>query len=98
MKKLRSPGLIVRKCVASLALLPLVACPCFGKRKDAVVIVKNDGRFTGEIKALQYEELIFKSDYMRASSHLGLGQVDALQSMDTFIAGLSNGERVTGFI
>jgi len=31
MKKLGSSGLIVPKCAASLALLVLIACPCFGK-------------------------------------------------------------------
>ena len=96
MKKLRSSGLIVRKCVASRALLPPVACPRFGKRKDDVVIMKNGDKFTGEIKPLQYGELILKSDYMKDSVHLDWRQVDVLQSKDTFIAGLSNGERVTG--
>jgi hypothetical protein len=35
---------------------------------------------------------------MKDSVHLDGRQVDVLQSMDTFIVGLSNGERVSGFI
>ena len=58
MKKLGSSGLMVRKYTAALAFVLLLACPSFGKRKDDVVIMKNGDKFTGEIKALQYGELI----------------------------------------
>ena len=84
MKKLRNSGLIVRKCVASLTLLPLVG-PCLGKRKDDVVIMKNGDQFTGEIKALQYGEEILKSDYVNDSAHLVWRRVDVLQSRGTLL-------------
>jgi hypothetical protein len=98
MKKLGGSGLMVHKHAAALALVLLLASPAFGKRKDDVVIMKNGDKFTGETKALQYGVLIFKSDYMKDSVHLDWRQVETLQSKDTFIVGLSNGERVTGFI
>jgi putative salt-induced outer membrane protein YdiY len=83
---------------ALIALLLLSACPLFGKRKDDVVVMNNGDKFTGEIKGLQYGELIFKSDYMKDSVHLDWKQVKTLQSQDTFIVALSDGERLTGFI
>jgi len=92
-----SSSLVLRH-AASLALLLLLTCPSFGKRKDDVVIMKNGDKFTGEIKALQYGELIFKSSYMKDNVHLDWKQVKTLQSQDAFIVGLSDGERVTGFI
>lgn len=72
--------------------------PLFAKRKDDVVIMNNGDRFTGEIKELRYGELIFQSDYMKDSVHLDWKRVQALQSKDTFIVELSDGERVTGTI
>src|SRR5438270_5793088 len=75
-----------------------VTSPLYGKRKDDVVIMKNGDKFTGEIKALQYGELVFKSDYMKDSVHLDWKRVDSLQSKDTFIVSLTNGTRVTGLI
>jgi len=83
---------------ALIALLLLFACPLFGKRKDDVVVMKNGDRFTGEIKSLQYGELIFKSSYMKYDVHLDWKEVDSLQSQDTFIVALSEGARVTGLI
>src|SRR5215469_2203454 len=88
----------VRKCAAGLTLLLLMVGSVFGKRKDDVVVMKNGDKFTGEIKSLQYGELIFKSGYMKESVHLDWKEVRTLQSQDTFIVTLSNGERVTGFI
>lgn len=82
---------------AVLAVL-LLACPASGKLKDDVVVMKNGDKFTGEIKALQYGELIFKAGYMKDDVHLDWRQVEALQSKDKFIVGLSDGKRVTGFI
>lgn len=76
----------------------LCSYPSFGKRNDDVVTMKNGDRFTGEIKALQYGELIFKSDYMKDSVHLDWKRVKTLQSKDTFIVSLTNGTRVTGLI
>jgi putative salt-induced outer membrane protein YdiY len=58
----------------------------------------NGDKFTGEIKSLQYGELIFKSDYMKESVHLDWKKVKTLQSKDTFIVGLTNGTRVIGLI
>lgn len=81
-----------------VALMLLCASPLFGKRKDDVVIMNNGDRFTGEIKELQYGELIFKSDYMKDSVHLDWKSVKTLQSKDTFIVSLTNGTRVTGLI
>ena len=89
---------VVLKHTAVISLLLLFTCPLFAKRKDDVVTMKNGDKFTGEIKALQYGELIFKSDYMKDSVHLDWKEVEALQSKDTFIVSLSDGQRVTGFI
>jgi putative salt-induced outer membrane protein YdiY len=86
------------RCRTLIAFLLLFACPLFCKRKDDVVLMKNGDKFTGEIKGLQYGELIFKSDYMEDSVHLDWKQVEALQSRDTFIVSLSDGKRITGFI
>jgi putative salt-induced outer membrane protein YdiY len=98
---MRKPALLtpdLLKRTVLIALLLLSACPLFGKRKDDVVVMKNGDKFTGEIKALQNGELIFKSDYMKDSVHLDWKQVATLQSKDTFIVALTSGERVTGFL
>jgi putative salt-induced outer membrane protein YdiY len=89
---------ILLKRHAVIALMLLLACPLFGKRKDDLVIMENGDKFTGEIKSLQYGELIFKSDYMKDSVHLNWKKVKSLQSKDTFIVSLTNGTRVTGLI
>ena len=81
-----------------IVLMLLFACPLFGKRKDDVVIMTNGDKFTGEIKALQYGELVFKSDYMKDSVYLDWKRVRSLESKDTFIVSLTNGKRVTGLI
>jgi hypothetical protein len=60
--------------------------------------MENGDRFTGEIKALQYGELIFKSDYMEDSVHLDWKNVRTVQSKDTFIVSLSDGQRVSAYI
>ena len=84
---------------ASVAVLVLIiVCPSFSKRKDDLVIMTNGDKFTGEIKGLQYGELIFKSDYMKDSVHLDWKRVDVLESKDTYIVALSNGQRITGLI
>lgn len=89
------PVLIRRVVVVTLLLL---ACPLFGKRKDDVVVMKNGDKFTGEIKSLQGGELVFKSDYMKDSVHLDWNRVESLESQDTYIVDLTDGQRVTGFI
>jgi len=89
---------ILLKCCTLIALMLLLACPLFGKRKDDVVVMTNGDKFTGEIKSLQYGELVFKSDYMKDSVHLDWKKVKTLQSKDTFIISLTNGTRVTGLI
>jgi putative salt-induced outer membrane protein YdiY len=89
---------ILLKCCALIAVMLLCAFPSFGKRKDDVVIMTNGDKFTGEIKSLQYGELIFKSDYMKDSVHLDWKRVKSLESKDTFIVSLTNGTRVTGLI
>lgn len=81
-----------------LVLLLLSVTPSFAKRKDDQVVMKNGDKFTGEIKGLQYGELIFKSDYMEDSVHLDWKEVDSLRSQDVYIVSLSNGQRVTGLI
>ena len=81
-----------------IAAFLLCACPLYGKRKDDVVTMKNGDKFTGEIKALQNGELIFKSDYMKDSVHLDWKRVETLQSKDSFIVSLTNGTRLTGSI
>jgi putative salt-induced outer membrane protein YdiY len=80
------------------ALLLLSVYPAVAKRKDDVVIMKNGDKFTGEIKGLQYGELIFKSDYMKDSVHLDWKEVEVLQSKDTYIVALTDGRRLTGTI
>lgn len=94
----RAPFFHAHKNTALVALLLLVACPVFGKRNDDVVVMKNGDKFTGEIKSLQYGELVFKAGYMKDSVHLDWKQVKSLESRDMFIVTLSDGERVTGFI
>ena len=89
---------IRRKSCVLIATMLLLASPLYGKRKDDVVTMKNGDKFTGEVKALQYGELIFKSDYMKDSVHLDWKKVESLQSKDTFIVSLTNGTRVTGLI
>jgi putative salt-induced outer membrane protein YdiY len=92
-----STPVLLRRTVL-IALLLLSACLLFGKRKDDVVVMKNGDKFTGEIKSLKYGELIFKSDYIKDSVHLDWKRVETLQSQDTLIVALSDGERLTGFI
>lgn len=85
--------------LAVLSALPvLITSPLFGKRKDDVVVMQNGDKFTGEIKGLENGELVFKSDYMTDSVHLDWRKVEVLQSQDTFIVALSNGERITGLM
>jgi putative salt-induced outer membrane protein YdiY len=88
----------LRKRVMLITVLLLTASPLFAKRKDDVVVMKNGDTFTGEIKGLQYGELIFKSDYMKDSVHLDWKEVASLRSQDVYIVALSNGRRVTGVI
>jgi len=83
---------------ALIAIALLITCPLFGKSKDDVVIMENRDRFTGDIKGLQFGELIFKSEYMKDSVHLDWKKVRTVQSTDTFIVSLSDGQRVTGYI
>jgi putative salt-induced outer membrane protein YdiY len=98
MKKQVWLDLIALKYAVPLGVVLLCAGSSFGKRKDDVVIMNNGDKFTGEIKELQYGELVFKSSYMKDDVHLDWKEVKTLQSQDTFIVGLKDGERVTGFI
>jgi putative salt-induced outer membrane protein YdiY len=84
--------------MAVIALLLMLSCPLFAKRKDDVVVMQNGDRFTGEIKKLDHGELLFKSDYMTDSVHLDWKRVKQLESKDTFIVTLQSGDRVTGRI
>jgi len=84
--------------IVLLVLSLSYAYPLLAKRKDDVVVMTNGDKFTGEIKSLRYGELIFKSDYMKDSVHLDWKRVETLQSQDTFIVALSDGERLTGLI
>jgi putative salt-induced outer membrane protein YdiY len=86
------------KVSAILCLLVFVVNSASGKRKDDVVVMKNGDTFTGEIKDLEYGELIFKSSYMKDSVHLDWKRVQSLRSKDTFIIVLSDGRRLTGTI
>lgn len=83
---------------ALAALIVIIVCPSFCKRNDDVVIMTNGDTFTGEIKGLQYGELIFKSDYMKDSVHLDWKRVERLESKDTYIVTLNDGQRITGLI
>jgi putative salt-induced outer membrane protein YdiY len=89
---------IVFKTTVVFALALLSVSPAFGKRKDDVVVMKNGDKFTGEIKGLQYGELMFKSGYMKDSVHLDWERVADLESKDTYIVTLSDGRRITGTI
>src|ERR1700716_1417644 len=93
-----SSTLVLLRPTLLIAFLLLFAYPLFAKSKDDVVVMKNGDKFTGEIKNLQYGELVFKSGYMKDSVHLDWKEVATLQSKDTYIVSLRNGERVTGFI
>jgi putative salt-induced outer membrane protein YdiY len=97
-KPLKLSPAVLLKYTGLVALVLLFACPLYGKRKDDVVIMNNGDKFTGEIKALQYGELIFKSNYMKDSVHLDWKMVKTLQSKDAYIVSLSDGKRVTGLI
>jgi putative salt-induced outer membrane protein YdiY len=79
-------------------LLLLFASSLFAKRKDDVIVMNNGDRFTGEIKSLQYGELVFKSDYMEESVNLDWTRVKTLESKDLYIVTLSDGKRWTGLI
>jgi len=98
MKLLISSQFALIKPAGLVILVLLCAYPSFGKRKDDVVNMKNGDRFTGEIKGLQYGELVFKSDYMKDSVHLDWERVEVLESKDTYIVALSDGQRITGII
>src|SRR5213075_2300048 len=76
----------------------LVVSLARAKRKDDVVVMNNGDTFTGEVKELQYGELVFKSDYMKDSVRLNWKQVRSLRSKDNFIVALSDGRRVKGTI
>jgi putative salt-induced outer membrane protein YdiY len=97
MTKLGLVGPVALRRAVLLALM-LSAYTALGKRKDDVVVMKNGDKFTGEIKSLENGELSFKASYMKDDVHLDWREVEALQSKDTFIVGLSDGKRVTGFI
>jgi len=91
-------GVKLRPFILVVAVVFLVPFVAFAKRKDDVVVMQNGDRFTGEIKGLQYGELIFKSDYMKDSVHLDWERVDVLESKDNFIVALNDGQRITGQI
>jgi putative salt-induced outer membrane protein YdiY len=97
MKTLGLAGPVALRRAILLALM-ISACTALGKRKDDAVVMKNGDKFTGEIKSLEYGELIFKASYMEDDVHLDWREVEGLQSKDTFIVGLTDGRRVTGFI
>jgi putative salt-induced outer membrane protein YdiY len=97
----RESGRIVialRRLALYCGLCALLTGALFGKRKDDIVVMKNGDKFTGEIKSLAYGELVFKSDYMADSVHLDWKKVKRLESKDTFIVTLSNGDRLTGVL
>ena len=92
-----SQAVLLRSAVISTVVL-VTACPLFSKRKDDMVVMSNGDTFTGEIKGLRYGELIFKSGYMKDSVHLDWKQVEVLESKDTYIVALTDGQRITGLI
>jgi putative salt-induced outer membrane protein YdiY len=98
MKIQRWSGSFVLSHAALMVLLLLLPTSSIGKRKDDVVVMTNGDKFTGEIKTLQYGELVFKSGYMKDDVRLDWKQVKILQSQDAFIVGLSDGKRITGLI
>jgi hypothetical protein len=63
----------------------------WSKHKDDVVVMKNGDRITGEIKSLQYGELIFKASYMEDSVHLDWAEVARLESKDSYLISMVDG-------
>src|SRR5436189_1606350 len=101
MRSMREQVPWVQVCVDAVrvgCLLFLVVSLARAKRKDDVVVMNNGDTFTGEVKELQYGELVFKSDYMKDSVRLNWKQVRSLRSKDNFIVALSDGRRVKGTI
>lgn len=80
-----------------IILLALIACALQvqAKRKDDVVILKNGDRLTGEIKGLQHGELKFKASYMAEAVRLDWARVERLESKDSYLIALVNGQMFT---
>jgi hypothetical protein len=76
----------------------LLVLPVYAKRTDDVVILKNGDRLTGEIKSLQRGELRFKSSYMAEAVRLDWSRVEQLESKDSYLIYLTNGQLYTGFL
>lgn len=88
----------MRKLV-SVAIRVLVICACAAtvcaKRKDDVVVFKNGDRMTGEIKSLKQGELNFKADYMAEAVRLDWSRVASLESKDSYMIFLKDGQFFT---
>jgi len=80
--------------VVTFAILSVI--PAHAKHKDDVVILKNGDRLTGEIKSLQRGELRFKSSYMAEAVRLDWARVEQLESKDSYLIYLTNGQLYTG--
>ena len=72
--------------------------PLVAKTNEAVVLMKNGDRMTGELKRMENGFLYFKADYMADTIQLDWKRVEELESKDTFSVVLSNGTRETGMI
>jgi len=87
--------------IPSLLLLLTLVCaaprPLYAA-KDDVVVMKNGDRFTGEIKQLQYGQLLFKSAYMAANVNLDWERVEQITSRERFRVELSDGRTFIGTI
>ncbi len=91
------PGKLQRN-VILIVLMCMLTLQALGKRKDDVVVMKNGDRFTGEIKGFDHGELLFKCDYMTDSVRLDWQRVATLESKDSYIVLLTDGDRIIGKI
>lgn len=72
--------------------------PVAAKANEALLVMKNGDRMTGELKKMENGFLYFKADYMADTVQLDWNRVEQLESKDTFSVVLSNGTRETGVI
>ena len=87
--------------IPSLLLLLILVCAAprmLCAAKDDVITMKNGDRFTGEIKRLEYGQLIFKSAYMDSSVALDWERVAQITSKERFRVELSDGRNYIGTV
>lgn len=88
---------VIRTLLILLALVSAAPRP-LRAAKDDVVVMKNGDRFTGEIKRLEYGQLLFKSAYMASNVNLDWERVAEIKSKERFRVELSDGQTFIGTI